>query len=120
MGSLDDYVMTPHSSFSELGSSLSHTWLPVDDEEEALRTLPNRPLVPIFPHMEDFERLKVRSLLDRRARLTDVGQEEGGQCMRLYTAGMSLAIAKGKHIKSMFEAIETAECLKGRAGIADV
>lgn len=111
--------MTPHSSFSELGSSLSYTWLPVGDDE-AWRTLPNRPLVPMFPHMDAFERLKVRSLLDRRAQLTDAGREEGGQCMRLHTAGMSLAIAKGKHIMSMFEAIETAACLEGRAGIADV
>lgn len=117
MGSLDDFVITPHSSFSELGATLSFTWLP--DVQEALRTVPNRPVVPVFSRMNDFERRKVLSLLDRRAtRISAIGGV--GQCMRLYAAGMSLAVAKGEYIRSMFEVIENADCLRGVLGIADV
>lgn len=123
MGSFDDFVITPHSSFSELGSTLSYTWLP--DANAALRTLPNRPVVPLFVRMNDFERMKVQSLLDRRAvpARREGGASSGagnGQCMRLLAAGMSVTIAQGKHLTSMFEAIEDAECLKGRRGIANV
>lgn len=121
MGSLDDYVVTPHSSFSELGASLSHTWL--TDAQAALRTRPNRPIVPFFPKMDDFERRKERSLLDRRAASIAAdarGGVNGDMCMRLYAAGMSVAVAKGAQLTSMFEAIEKAPCLKGRLGIADL
>lgn len=114
--------MTPHSSFSELGSTLSFTWLP--DDELSLRTRPNRPIVPLFPQMNDFERRKVMSLMDRRGGPLfhpGEGLVEGGRgsCMRAYAAGMSLAIAVGKRLTSMFEVIEHASCLEGRAGIID-
>lgn len=123
MGSFDDFVMTPHSSFSELGATLSYTWLP--DPRAALRTLPNRPIVPFFPEMSDFERRKAFSLLDRRAAeiippagAAGVGK---GMCMRTHTAGMSVAVAKGRELVSMFEAIEGAPCMRGKkAGIADL
>lgn len=127
MGSLDDYVMTPHSSFSELGASLSHTWR--SDAQAALRVRPNRPIVPFFPSMNDFERRKEHSLLDRRAAVIGAdnargggggGDGDGGMCMRVYAAGMSVAVAKGAQLTSMFEAIEKAPCLKGRSGIADL
>lgn len=130
MGSFDDFVMTPHSSFSELGATLSHTWLP--DPRAALRTLPNRPIVPFFPGMNDFERRKVFSLLDRRA--TEIpppaagadagaaaGTTGGGMCMRAHAAGMSVTVAKGRELVSMFEAIEGAPCMRGKKGsIADL
>lgn len=127
MGSFDDYVMTPHSSFSELGATLSHTWLA--DPQEALRAPPNRPIVPLFPQMNEFERQKVLSLLDRRAaEIVPVaaggaagGGAGGGEatCMRAHVAGMSVVVAKGRELLSMFEAIEGAPCMKGKgAGIA--
>eukprot|EP00903_Cladosiphon_okamuranus_P016562 g15279.t1 len=127
MGSFDDYVMTPHSSFSELGAMLSHTWLP--DPQAALRAPPNRPIVPLFPQMSDFERQKVLSLLDRRAAeivpvaaggASGVGTGgEGAVCMRVHAAGMSVVVAKGRELLSMFEAIEGAPCMRGkREGIA--
>lgn len=128
MGSFDDYVMTPHSSFSELGATLSHTWAP--DAQAALRTLPNRPIVPIFPQMNEFETRKVLSLLDRRAAEivpaeAGVGADAGGRgtatctCMRSHTAGLSVTVAKGQKLLSMFEAIEGAPCMEGKeAGIA--
>lgn len=127
MGSFDDYVMTPHSSFSELGATLSHTWLP--DPDAALRILPNRPIVPLFPRMNEFERQKVLSLLDRRAAeiVPDVAggaarEGSGGKeamCMRSHAAGMSVVVAKRRELLSMFEAIEGAPCMKGEsAGIA--
>lgn len=123
MGSLDDFVITPHSSFSELGSTLSFTWL--SDYQTALRILPNRPLMPIFAHMNEFERRKVMSLLDRRAapiksRSTGQGQA-GQQCLRQYAAGMSVVVARGQYLRSMFETIENAECMrKRRVEIAEV
>ena len=121
MGSLDDYVMTPHSSFSELGSTLSYTWLP--GVEENLRTRPNRPIVPLFPDMNNFEHRKVLSLMDRRGSplvLEGVSADGGdGACVRAHAAGMSLAIAIGNHITSMFEVIERAPCFEGMVGIAD-
>lgn len=112
MASFDDYVMTPHSSFSELGATLSHTWLP--DPRAALRTLPNRPIVPLFPRMNEFERRKAFSLLDRRGDEIVPPPPGGGQCMRSHVAGMSLAVAKGRELLSMFEAIEDAPCMKGK------
>lgn len=117
MGSLDDFVITPHSSFSELGASLSYTWLP--DDQAALRTIPHRPLLPVFAHMNTFERRKIMSLLDRRAAPVSI---HGGnaECQRLYAAGMSLVVAKGQYLRSMFEVIEGAQCLRGRQGIDDV
>jgi len=128
MGSFDDYVMTPHSSFSELGATLSHTWLP--DDQAALRTLPNRPIVPIFPQMNEFETRKILSLLDRRATEVvpaeagvgaDAGGRETTKCMRSHTAGLSVALAKGHKLLSMFEAIEGAPCMEGKeARIADL
>lgn len=120
MGSFDDYVMTPHSSFSELGATLSHTWLP--DPQAALRTLPNRPIVPLFPRMNEFERKKARSLLDRRAAsIMGAGGIEEAVCMRAHAAGMSVVVAKGRELMSMFEAIEGAPCMYGKgAGIADL
>lgn len=123
MGSLDDFVITPHSSFSELGSTLSFTWL--SDYQTALRILPNRPLMPVFAHMNEFERRKVMSLLDRRAvpaKSSTTGQRQAGQqCLRQHAAGMSVVVARGQHIRSMFEIIENAECMRERrAGIADV
>lgn len=122
MGSLDDYVMTPHSSFSELGASLSYTWL--SDAEAALRARPNRPIVPFFRQMNDFERRKIRSLLDRRAEEISVGDGRNGSgsgvtCMRTYTAGMSVTIAKGVHLMSMFESIETSHCFQSTGGVAN-
>lgn len=131
MGSFDDFVITPHSSFSELGATLSYTWLP--DPQAALRTIPNRPIVPLFPRMNEFERRKALSLLDRRAveivpaaapeaGAASVGADGGGAvCMRVHTAGMSVVVAKGRELVSMFEAIEGAPCMKGKgAGIADL
>lgn len=130
MGSFDDYVMTPHSSFSELGATLSHTWLP--DPQAALRAPPVRPIVPLFPQMSEFERQKVLSLLDRRAAEivpvaaggvggVGAGGEEEAVCMRVHAAGMSVVVAKGRELVSMFEAIEGAPCMRGkRAGIADL
>lgn len=130
MGSFDDYVMTPHSSFSELGATLSHTWLP--DPQAALRTLPNRPIIPLFPQMSEFERQKVLSLLDRRAAeivpeaaggAAGVGAGgKGAACMRAHAAGLSVVVAKRRELLSMFEAIEGAPCMtgKGAAGIADL
>ncbi|CAN0120316.1 unnamed protein product, partial [Hapterophycus canaliculatus] len=112
MGSFDDYVMTPHSSFSELGATLSHTWLP--DPRAALRTLPNRPIVPLFPQMNEFERRKAFSLLDRRAVEIVPPPAGGGLCMRSHVAGMSVAVARGRELLSMFEAIEDAPCMKGK------
>lgn len=109
--------MTPHSSFSELASTLSYTWLP--DTQASLRTVPIRPIVPLFPQMNEFEHRKVLSLLDRRAAAI-VGVKGDGACMRAYAAGMSVAVAKERHISSMFEAIEQAHCMKGRPGIADL
>lgn len=129
MGSFDDFVMTPHSSFSELGATLSHTWLP--DPQAALRALPNRPIVPIFPKMNAFERQKVLSLLDRRAAeivpVAAGGAAGGGAgggdavCMRVHAAGMSVVVARGRELLSMFEAIEGAPCMKGKgATLADL
>lgn len=117
MGSFDDFVMTPHSSFSELGASLSYTWLL--DYQDALRIVPHRPLIPIFTGINSFERRKIESLLDRRAAPARI---EGGkaECRRLYAAGMSVVVARGKHLTSMFGAIEDAKCLQGRKEIADV
>lgn len=127
MGSFDDYVMTPHSSFSELGATLSHTWLP--DPEAALRTPPNRPIVPLFPQTNEFERRKVFSLLDRRAVEifpsddgevvttaggNGAGSSGKGMCMRAHAAGMSVTVAIGRQLLSMFEAIEEAPCMKGK------
>lgn len=126
MGSFDDYVMTPHSSFSELGATLSHTWLP--DPEAALRTPPNRPIVPLFPQTNEFERRKVFSLLDRRAveifpsddgevvtaADNGAGSSGKGMCLRAHAAGMSVTVAIGRQLLSMFEAIEEAPCMKGR------
>ena len=66
--------------------------------------------------MNDFEQRKVQSLLDRRA----APIPGGGGCMRAHAAGMSVAVAKGTHLISMFEAIEKAPCLKGLAGVADL
>lgn len=125
MGSFDDFVMTPHSSFSELGATLSHTWLP--DPQAALRALPNRPIVPLFPEMNEFERTKLMSLLDRRAAeivpaAATASMGSGGKeamCMRVHAAGMSVVVAQGRQLLSMFEAIEGAPCMKGRAaGVA--
>ncbi|CBN75989.1 hypothetical protein Esi_0264_0021 [Ectocarpus siliculosus] len=134
MGSFDDYVMTPHSSFSELGATLSHTWLP--DPETALRTPPNRPIVPLFPQTNDFERRKVFSLLDRRAVEifpsddgqvvaaaggAGAGSSGKGMCMRAHAAGMSVTVAIGRQLLSMFEAMEGAPCMKGKdTTIADL
>lgn len=89
-----------------------------------MRTRPNRPVVPFFPQMNDFERRKVVSLMDRRGGpLFEPGEGlvEGGRgaCMKAHAAGMSLAIAIGKRLTSMFEAIEHASCLEGRPGITD-
>lgn len=117
MASFDDYVMTPHSSFSELGATLSHTWR--RNPRAAVRMLPNRPIVPLFPGMNEFERRKAFSLLDRRAVEIVPPPAGGGQCMRSHAAGMSLAVAKGRELLSMFEAIEDAPCMQGKGeGIA--
>lgn len=133
MGSFDDFVMTPHSSFSELGATLSYTWLP--DPRKALQTLANRPIVPLFPGMNDFERRKAFSLLDRRAAEIPLpgatgggggggvtaGGGGGGMCMRAHAAGMSVTVAMGHELVSMFEAIEGAPCMRGKEGsIADL
>ncbi|CAN0034436.1 unnamed protein product [Choristocarpus tenellus] len=129
MGSLDDYVMTPHSSFSELGAVLSFTWM--QDTNVSLATSPNRPAIPIFHGMDNFELRKVASLLDRRAVPVGRGKDggggarewlegQGGGCMRQLVAGLSLVVARGRELQSLFEAIEKAPCLAGKSGIANL
>ena len=81
--------------------------------------------------MNEFERQKVLSLLDRRA--TEIlpvaaggaaGVGAGGEevmCMRAHAAGMSVVVAKGRELLSMFEAIEAAPCMKGKGDrVADL
>ncbi|CAM9373874.1 unnamed protein product [Discosporangium mesarthrocarpum] len=67
---------------------------------------------------------KVMSLLDRRAFLAGGGGGGGagrleleGRCMRHRTVGLSLVIAVGKQLGSLFEVLGSTRCWKGKDGL---